>query len=143
MLPALKDSARYVTLAAVRIGPDGLMEYALAGHLPILRFVRRTRSVEMLALSQMALGLFPDVAYRSATVRVEPGDLLMLLTDGLTEPVNPADEEFGLERVGAVLATHSDDSLEAIVDAVLAAVKQHGPQVDDQSLLVLRVDHCS
>ena len=139
VLPALKDSARYVTIAAVRLNAGGVLEYVLAGHLPILHVMRRTRTVAELSLAQMAVGMFPDVPYQSAIVAVQPGDLIALLTDGLTETSNRADEEFGLAQVGELLAGNADRPLSDIVEAVVAAVRRHGRQVDDQSLLVLRV----
>ena len=139
VLPALKDAARYATLAAVRVRSDGSVDYALAGHLPILHFCRRTRSIAQLTTPQLALGMFPDAEYVSGTTTAEPGDLLVLVTDGLTEVVNRADEEFGLERIGDTVIANADRPPSDIVAALLAAVRRHGPQADDQSVLVLRI----
>ena len=139
VLPALKDAARYATLAAVRVRSDGSVDYALAGHLPILHFRRRTRSIAQLTTPQLALGMFPDAEYVSGTTTAEPGDLLVLVTDGLTEVVNRADEEFGLERIGDTVIANADRPPSDIVAALLAAVRRHGPQADDQSVLVLRI----
>jgi serine phosphatase RsbU (regulator of sigma subunit) len=139
VLPAMKDAARYVTLAAVRIRASGLVEYALAGHPPILHFSRRTRSIARLSTPQMPLGMFPEVQYIQESVHAEPGDLIVLLTDGLIETANAADEEFGLERLCAVVKANADRRPSEIVDAVLSAVRSHGRQSDDQSLLVLAV----
>lgn len=139
VLPGLKDAARYVTLAAVRVRPDHMIEYALAGHLPILHFNGRTRAIGELVLTQMAVGMFPGASYESATTRVESGDLLVLVTDGLTETFNQHNEEFGLARIGAIVAKHADREPAAIVDAVLSEVRRYGPQLDDRTVLVLRI----
>lgn len=139
VLPAMKDPARYVTLAVVRIWPNMTLEYALAGHLPILHFRRRTRSIVQLGSPQLAIGMFPEVAYESATTTVEAGDLVVLLTDGLTEVTNGRDEEFGLENVGACVVANADRRPHEVVDAILAVAAQYGRQQDDQSVLVLRV----
>ena len=137
VLPALKDEARYVTLAAIRVRSSGTVEFALAGHLPILHFVRRTHSISRLSLPQVALGLFGDASYTSANASLERGDVLVLLTDGLTETVDSRDEEFGIDRLESVIAANSDRRADEIVEAILAAVRNHGRQADDQSVLVL------
>lgn len=139
VLPGLKDAARYATLAAVRVKPDGTVEYALAGHLPILHFSRRTRSIAQLTTPQLALGMFPEATYSSATAVVEAGDLLVLVTDGLTEVIDAADDEFGLERIGATIVANAGRPPGDIVDALIAAARRHGPQLDDQSVLVMEI----
>ena len=139
VLPGLKDAARYVTLAAVRVRSNGDVESALGGHLPILHFSKRTRSIAELGSPQMALGMFPGASYESTTTRVESGDLLVLLTDGLTETFNRQDEEFGLARAGAVVAAHADARPEDIVTSLLSEIRQFGTQQDDQTVLVIRM----
>ncbi|HKV99285.1 MAG TPA: PP2C family protein-serine/threonine phosphatase [Vicinamibacterales bacterium] len=139
VLPGLKDDASYVTMAAVRVRSDGVVEYALGGHLPILHFRRRTREIVELTLPQMAIGMFPAASYESATSRVEPGDLLVLVTDGLTETFDAGNEEFGLARIGAVVSAHADEQPEDIITAVLTEVRRHGPQLDDRTVLVIAI----
>lgn len=139
VLPGLKDAARYATLAAVRVRPDGTVEYALAGHLPIFHLCRRTGAVAQLTTPQLALGMFPDATYCSAAVTAEPGDLLVLVTDGLTEVVDRADDEFGMERIAALIVANAGRPPVEIVDALFAAVRRHGPQLDDQSVLVVEI----
>jgi serine phosphatase RsbU (regulator of sigma subunit) len=64
--------------------------------------------------------------------------VLLVLTDGLTEVFDAADEEFGMERVRAVLATHARAPLAEIELKLLAAARAHGTPHDDQSLILIR-----
>ncbi len=66
------------------------------------------------------------------------GDLFLVLTDGLTEVFDQKDQEFGLEGVKAVLATHGSAPLGQIEQALLANARRHGAQLDDQSIILIR-----
>jgi phosphoserine phosphatase RsbU/P len=90
-------------------------------------------------MEQFPLGLIPGGRYKSQRVGYSPGDLFVLLTDGITEVVNERDEEFGLARLERLLTQHADQPLSRIWELVMAEVNQHGEQRDDQSLLLLRV----
>jgi serine phosphatase RsbU (regulator of sigma subunit) len=56
----------------------------------------------------------------------------------LTEVVNPDDEEFGLERLKQIVIEHSGSPLQQLFDAVFTRVRAHRPQLDDQTLLLVR-----
>jgi sigma-B regulation protein RsbU (phosphoserine phosphatase) len=135
VLVPLKSSAMYVTLACVRPVAGGL-EYAVAGHLPILR-VRDGQVVEA-TTPQIPIGMFEDYAFASAATDVAPGDLLALITDGLVEVFDAKDRELGLDAVKALLAGTAGRPLAEIADALRAAAHAHGKQLDDQSVLLIR-----
>ena len=61
-------------------------------------------TVTQLAMEQFPLGLFAAAAFHSGLVRIEKGDVLALLTDGLPETADAGDEQFGLERIGKIIA---------------------------------------
>jgi phosphoserine phosphatase RsbU/P len=82
--------------------------------------------------------MFEETTYRCGRADVEPGDVLVFLTDGLTEVFNSDDQEFGLERVKQVVIEHSGSPLQQLVDAVFTRVQAHGPQLGDQTLLLVR-----
>ena len=67
-----------------------------------------------------------------------PGDLLVLVTDGLTEVFDAGDREFGLEGLKRVLAASAAQPLDEIGRRLLAASRAHGRQMDDQTLLLIR-----
>jgi serine phosphatase RsbU (regulator of sigma subunit) len=64
-----------------------------------------------------------------------------MLTDGISEVPNDRDEEFGLARVEQLLTQHSAEPLPQIWERIMAHVRQHGLQQDDQTLLLVRVRH--
>jgi serine phosphatase RsbU (regulator of sigma subunit) len=74
-------------------------------------------------------------------VATTPGDLFVILTDGLTEvfSVEDEDEEFGEERIVQIVASRLDRPLVEIHGEILRAARAFGPQVDDQTLLLARV----
>ena len=88
------------------------------------------------------LGLLQAPVYRTASVAANPGDLLVLFTDGISERPNRADEQFGEARLIAVVEHARDSPAQAICDAIVAAVETFaGGRVspDDQTLLVVRL----
>ena len=127
----------YVTAACVRGTAGGALEYSVAGHLPILR-VRTSGEVDEITTPQIPIGMFERFDYRSATLDCAPGDLLALITDGLTEVFDARDRELGMEGVKRVLAASASLPLRAIADRVVAAARAHGVQIDDQTLLLIR-----
>ena len=85
----------------------------------------------------------PDTAYAaSAELALAPGDLVLLVTDGLDESLSPGDEIFGIERVLDVVRGHRDKPAQDIVRALYQAVRgfsQANPQTDDVTAIVLKV----
>jgi stage II sporulation SpoE-like protein len=139
VLPAVKGPDMYATVALLHFDGSAQAEYALAGHVPILHYRHRSGDTAWLSMEQFPLGLIPGGRYASQRVSYSPGDLFLLLTDGITEVVNERDEEFGLARLERLLSQHAARTLPLIWELVMAEVKQHGVQQDDQSLLLLRV----
>jgi len=138
VLPAVKESNMYATLAALRFdGPDEA-EYITAGHLPLLHYRRRHQDVVRLSVAQFPLGLFEGTGYVSARIRYEPGDIFALVTDGIVETADGQEAQFGLERLEHILCTLAGDPLSDIFEAALAAVTRHGTQQDDRTLLLVR-----
>jgi sigma-B regulation protein RsbU (phosphoserine phosphatase) len=132
----LKSSAMYVTVACLSGGSRDTLEYAVAGHVPILRI--RDGGVEDITTPQIPIGMFEDYRFTSATVSCAPGDLFALITDGLIEVFDAADRELGLEAVKTTLAAARGRPLREVADAVVAQARAHGRQLDDQSLLLVR-----
>jgi hypothetical protein len=135
VLGPLKSSAMYVTLACVRPVAGGI-EYAVAGHLPILRV--RDGLVTEATTPQIPIGMFDDFAFGSAVTDAAPGDLLALITDGLVEVFDGNDRELGLEAVKVLLAKTAGRPLREIAETLRAAARAHGRQLDDQSVLLIR-----
>jgi serine phosphatase RsbU (regulator of sigma subunit) len=134
----LKSPAMYATFAGLQ-WRNGALSFATAAHVPVLRRRRGAAAVEELSMTQLPVAMFPDTAYTAMPLDAAPGDLFVILTDGLTEVFDRREREFGLERMKALVAAHGDGSLEALEGRILEAVRAHGPQQDDQSLLLVRV----
>ena len=137
VLYPLKSTAMYVTVACVRGGDGGAVEFAVAGHLPILR-VGAGGAVDEITTPQVPVGMFEEYTYTSAPLEVATGELLALLTDGLIEVFDKADRELGLDAVKARLAALAGRPLREIADAIVAQARAHGAQMDDQTLLLIR-----
>lgn len=133
----------FATACWVTLDPrSGDLEYASAGHCPAL--VVRARSGRVEPLTEGGgppLGLFDAAAYPAGRARLEPGDMLVLYTDGLTEAMDPAHEMFGEERLCALLEAGRDAELEEVRERLLDAWQRHvrgAPAEDDLTLLLVR-----
>ena len=84
--------------------------------------------------------MMPDRTYESAETSFAKDDLFCLLTDGLTEVFDKADRELGLDGVAAVLAAQAREPLASIEQHILDAARAQGPQLDDQSLILIRAE---
>jgi serine phosphatase RsbU (regulator of sigma subunit) len=134
----------FVTLFLGRLDVETrTLTYSSAGHVPgyVLDDCGAVR--ELLGSTNFPLGIDPELRYRLApAVVLHPGDTVLLLTDGITEAVSEAGEQFGCERaVAAVRACHRDTP-DGIVTTLLRAVRAFSPvpQADDMTAVVLKVD---
>ena len=127
------------TFAALELRGDGKAVYALAGHLPILHFRAAARRLDKLSNVHPPLGVFEGRAFGHSDVEAAPGDLFVILTDGLTEVFDRTGEEFGEARIERIVEQNGDRPLAEICDRILSAARAFGPQVDDQTLLLARV----
>jgi hypothetical protein len=136
----LTQSNMFVTCACVHLAEPGRVEYVLAGHPSLLHVSARTGETAWVGDQQLAVGLLDDVEYETHALSVDPGDLLVVITDGLTEVFNARDEEFGAEGLArAVRELRPNSTLEEIETAIFSAAQKHGRQKDDQTLLLLRI----
>jgi hypothetical protein len=139
VLAELTEPGMFATFVALRIAPGRCVEFALAGHLPILHYRAATGRWERHPNESLPLGIDGAERFSSGTAEIGRGDILAVFTDGLTEVQNPSGRELGLEGVAALLAGAPRESLEAMHASVMAGVAAHGPQIDDQSLVLVRV----
>lgn len=139
-----RDDERYCTLvyAVARVSQDGVeLRLCLGGHHPPLLRHGDGR-VEPVGVLGTALGLVPDPALTDTTVRLRPGDVLCLFTDGLVE-ARHGDDLFGCERVAALMGRVSCPDPQRVVDLLAAAAREfrRGPLSDDLALLALSVPY--
>jgi serine phosphatase RsbU (regulator of sigma subunit)/catechol 2,3-dioxygenase-like lactoylglutathione lyase family enzyme len=120
--------------------PSQRLQYVNCGHLPAL-LLRRSGAVELLGSTCTVLGLFKQWDCPILAVSFLPGDLLLLYTDGLSEAVNEAGEEFGEERLIEALRRHQQLRREALIEALVAELRAFSPheQQDDITLIVAKL----
>lgn len=134
----LKPPQMYATFAALREDGGRELAFTTAGHLPILCWRRETGTVDSLVVEQVPVSVLPGRTFASGRTATAPGDVFLVLTDGITEVFDAADDEFGLARVTDVLARHATLPLAELEVKLLAAARAHGTPHDDQSLVLVR-----
>jgi serine phosphatase RsbU (regulator of sigma subunit) len=115
------------------------LRYVNCGHLPpLLR--RADGRIERLAATATVLGLFEKWECTAEEVKLLPGDILVLYSDGVTEAASDTGEEFGESRLVKTLCAQRHVPAPALLEALLAAVEafSHGQQADDITLVVAR-----
>jgi sigma-B regulation protein RsbU (phosphoserine phosphatase) len=132
---------KYVTLFYAELDPEThRLAYVNAGHVPPV-LVGRDGGVRRLTEGGAALGLLDEVAYEAGEVRLEPGDLVAMVTDGATEALSPAGEEFGDLRVEETLRGAAGGTAADAVSSLLAAVTEWAGTAgcsDDLTVLMLK-----
>jgi serine phosphatase RsbU (regulator of sigma subunit) len=117
----------------------GVLAYCNAGHNP--PYLLRADEIETLKPTGPAFGLDVEMGYRIEERRLAPGDALFLFTDGVTEALNGAGEEFGAERLEAALAGMRGLGAHELVAKALAEIEAFvagAKQSDDITCLVIR-----
>ncbi|MGH7176880.1 MAG: PP2C family protein-serine/threonine phosphatase [Tepidisphaeraceae bacterium] len=143
---AVKEQDMFVTLACARFASSASapessavrVSCALAGHLPILHWKARTRTLESIENQSLPLGVADEETFAPTRIDCDPRDLLVLYTDGLTECINAAGEEFGMTRLNGLIQAHADRPVGELFVIMMDAVHAHGPQRDDQTLVIVR-----
>ncbi|HEY2455950.1 MAG TPA: PP2C family protein-serine/threonine phosphatase [Candidatus Acidoferrum sp.] len=124
-----------------RLDPDGAeLTYCNAG-LPAALLVRRDKSVDRLDEGGPMLGALKDSSYNSGRVRLNPGDMLLAYSDGLTECRNSRDEEFEMARLSATVNALNGASANQVLFSTLGSVLDFADSCtpgDDLTLLVVR-----
>jgi phosphoserine phosphatase RsbU/P len=116
------------------------LTYVNAGHVPPYR-VARDGVVSRLREGGLALGLLGDAAYEVGEVRLEPGDVVAVVTDGVTEALSSDEQEFGDDRVCEVLRRRPGASAAAALEGLVAAVDEWagaGRLSDDLTAMILK-----
>lgn len=149
-----KLDAQYVTmLAALWDDSTSMLHVANAGSVqPLLvrpgslgaaTSLTSALEVTTLAVAGFPLGLFPHASYDEVSIKVGVGDMVVLFSDGITDAINSRGEEFGSDRLCALLQQHptAAQSAEGALEAIIEAVRTHQAgteQFDDETLIVLR-----
>lgn len=136
------DPAVFITMLLMLVDPvDRRVHLIRAGHNPPLAVNSAGQSMLFESGGGFPLGLFPHVHYQREIFDVEPGTVLVLYTDGVTEAENGRDEQFGVERLIEVVSRDRARTAQQIHTGILAALADfigEEPAHDDATLLVLK-----
>ncbi len=135
----LTDASSYATFAFVCIEQGKPLRFSLAGHLPILHLKTRCDNVEECAVANFPVAMFPRANFKTGEIFAESGDLIAIVTDGLTETTNKAGDEIGCGYIQDAMRQMSSHPLDAIADHVFQESDSFGKPLDDRTLLLIRV----
>src|SRR5579859_7627548 len=134
------EVGRYATMFFGILDEKGSLEYINAGHpSPIL--IRRGVADEAFTEGSFPVGLVPEAEYTTTCIKLEPGDTLVLFSDGVTEAMNPNEELFGSTRLRELLNGQMETPLDQLQKYVLESVENFArgaSQTDDLTLLLVR-----
>ncbi len=131
--------SHFATLVCAAVDGDGTVELCNAGHCSPLHVT--AGGLSRLGPTGLPLGVFSEGDYVSHTLRLAPGDTLVLYTDGVSEAFNPSRQQYGIDRLAGLLEKHRGLSPKELVDAVQEDVKQFcsgGAKTDDVTVMALR-----
>ena len=139
VLYPLMDAPSFATLGFIVFEPGGVTRFSLAGQLPVFHWHSRTRQIEQHSIDNLPVAMFPVTRFAVGQLDPEPGDVLALVTDGLTEIFDKRGEELGSAYIETALEQLAGRPLKEIADRILERGEKFGPITDDRTLLLIRV----
>ena len=135
------DPERFSTLFLGILDPGSSeVTYSNAGHnFPFL--VRGSGAVERLETGNLVLGAIEDVTYTEDSVKLDVGDSLLIFSDGISEAINPDEEEFGEDILPGIVTANRDATAMSLIDTIIDDVCRHAgkaPQRDDMTIVVIK-----
>lgn len=129
---------RFATAVYAVLHSDGRLTYCNGGHNPPLLI--RPRRMQRLETGGMVIGMLKAATFEEETIQLEPGDIVVAFSDGITEARDPDGEEFGEERLLACIDAHRELSPDALLQTLFEEVHRFtagGVQRDDLTIVVL------
>jgi len=137
VLKELSAPNDFVTFVCIAGGDGPEVQFSIAGHHPILHLRKKTGVVEERSVSNPPLAVFSSPDFSTASLECDDGDMVVVVTDGLTEAADKNGRELGLEPLKSVLLQSADAPLRATAQALRDAALRQGKQVDDQTVLLV------
>ena len=135
----LKMPNMFATAAVLQIRPgDKSVTYSLAGHPPLLRYSSQQRAIVECASQNLPLGMLPEQQFTTDRLECNPGDVLLLLTDGFSEVFDANAAELGMEPIKSAFLKAADRPLPEIFEHLRNVSLSFGKQDDDQTILLVR-----
>jgi sigma-B regulation protein RsbU (phosphoserine phosphatase) len=133
--------SRFLTAFCGILGADGSLIYSNAGH--NAPFLVHATGVRRLETGGMVLGLFEQVPFEEEVLQLSPGDVVIAFSDGVSEALNEAGDEYSDERLLASVMSHRQRTPQELLQALLADVRQFTGAAtpnDDVTMVVVRYD---
>ena len=131
----------FVTLFVGFLDPTGhMLRYGNAGHNRPLVF-REGEPATTLGNGDLVLGFSESIEYNEWKLEVQPGDIVVVYSDGITESMSPHRDQYGEERLARTIEEHRSESAEAIIGHIMAAVSEHAAgesQADDLTIAIIK-----
>ena len=139
----ITGTATFVTMFYARFDQTAkTLQYANGGHNPPLLIRANNGDAMELEAGGPILGILKDPQYSNTVVALNPGDILTLFTDGVTEQENEAGDEFSTSRLKDVVSSHETEPAPALVASITEAVSAFAgtkPQADDLTVVVVKI----
>jgi sigma-B regulation protein RsbU (phosphoserine phosphatase) len=135
------EVGRYATMFFGILDEKGSLDYINAGHPSPILIRRNGCPEEAFTEGSFPVGLVPEAEYSTACVKLDPGDTLVLFSDGVTEAMDPQEELFGVPRLKQFLIGHNETPLDELQKLLLESVENFArgaSQADDLTLLLVR-----
>jgi serine phosphatase RsbU (regulator of sigma subunit) len=143
VLKQITNPATFVTIFYARLNPSlRTLQYASGGHNPPLLVRAQTGQSLLLDQAGPIVGILPDAQFSDTVVTLEPGDILTLFTDGVTEQENENDEQFSLDRLKDLIVSKETYAAAELVADVTEAVSTFAgtkEQEDDLTIVVAKI----
>ena len=135
----LKMPNMFATAAVLQFRPgSNSVTYSLAGHPALMRYCSQQRVIVEYASQNLPLGILPEQQFATDRLECDPGDVLLLLTDGFTEVFDANAAELGMEPIKSALLEAADRPLGEIFERLRSVSLSFGKQDDDQTVLLVR-----
>jgi phosphoserine phosphatase RsbU/P len=134
------DVGRYATMFFGILDPDGGLEFINAAH-PSPLILRRDAILDLTTDASFPIGLIPEAEFVSVRAKLQPGDTLVLFSDGVTEATDPDFQLFDVPRLKDALSEGQEMPLGQLQDKILKSIEaftRGANQADDVTLLLVR-----
>jgi Stage II sporulation protein E (SpoIIE) len=138
VLPQVKEAQMYATFTGLRLNRSGQLFYGMAASPPLLHWNASSGRVDRIQEEQFPLGLLAVTDFSARQLSAEPGDIMLIATDGIYEVCSGGDVEFGVDALERLLAGHATEPLSELASLIVRAARLYGKQDDDQTLLLVR-----
>lgn len=142
LISSKSPNAMFVSLFYAQLEPGtGQMTYVNAGHNPPLYYHAADNRLERLYRTGMVLGIDPDTPYTQSIITLQPGDFLLLYTDGLPDAIDDLEKPFGMDRLEKITMDNVHAPAEMILNLLDEALFAHtsgATPFDDVTLMMVR-----